>query len=203
MYKFLELSFPQKIIALVIVAIVIPLAVMLSFYFAQGTITVTVDKPEGYVVIGDERYDTPHTHMQRAGRLEIAIGASGYSEELKTITVPSFRTKKTYAFTLTKKDLYEESEDGTAEERFEKKYPWVKLLPYEETDFEIEYPEANGDLRVYLAPKLFVIPGVSSEDLTKGLSDAKKKAEAWFTSKKANLTDFTVQWLPYDPDTRR
>ncbi len=203
MYKFLELSFPQKIIALIIVVIVIPLVVMISFYFAQGTITVAVTNPEGYVVVGDTRYDAPHTHMLRTGHVEIAVGARGYSEELKTITVPSFRIKKTYSFTLTKKNLYEDSEDGTTEETFEKKYPWIKELPYKEADFEIEYPEANGDIRVFLAPRLVVIPGVSSEDLNKGLRDAKQKAEAWFTTRKANLTDFTLQWIPYDPDTRR
>ncbi len=200
-----DLSFPPKIIALIVVIIFLPVAYLIGHYFGQGTVILIVDKLNGYVVVNGEQHNTPYQTMLPAGRKIISIGAPTYTEIQKIITIPTLRQTKTYTFSLSERPLYDESnaEDESYQVMRAKviaKYPWAGQLPYEGDDFSIDFPSSDGTFDITLATKEIVIPGLGDAELDKATKAAKQKALAWIKSKGTDPAILKIIWLPYDPD---
>lgn len=195
----LQLSFPVRVIALVITIVFFIGATLFSLWIGKGTITINVAQPEGYVLINEEQHPTPYTATLRAGRKIILVGAKGYVDEDKQIVVPTFLQKRDYSFNLTEPLLYEYESD-IAEQVVQKKYPWAKDLPIATSDFEIELPDAADTFDITLAPTAFTAPGVDAAALEQTLIADKKKALDWLKSKGAKTEELKINWIPYDPD---
>ncbi len=194
-----QLSFPAKVTAILITIVLISLGYAVGDYLGHGQVTVTVDKPNGYMVMQGQQYKLPLTTWLRAGIKHIRVGATGYVDQEETIRVAPLRVARTYPFKLTEKQFYTGANDAENRAQVAIKYPWVKLLPYQNQDFEIDFPTANGVFPVTLAPQALVIPGIDEVTLTNVLKDAKKKMFDWIRKQGTDPSTLKFDWQPYDP----
>ncbi len=195
----LQLSFPVRVLALVITITLFIGATLFSLWVGKGTVTISVDQPNGYVVIDTVQHDTPYTATLRAGRKIISVGSIDYSEQEEHITVPTFLQKRNYNFQLSNKLLYKYDSLDT-KSAIEAKYPWAKELPYVSNDFEVEIPTSDDTFDITLGPTVFTAPGTDPVELDKILKADKKKALDWLKSKGAKTDELKINWIPYDPD---
>lgn len=195
-----QLSFPVKVALIVGLAIVIPLVVLGVRYLSYGTLVVTADKPNAYVIINEAQYDLPYRAVLRAHRTTLIVGATGYAEETIRATIPSFRLKKTYNVKLTRPLLYEGDGGPQEDQAIKDKFSYSSELPYTSEAFEISYPEPDGTLAITLAPSILTVPGIDDATLKTVLKQSKTQALAWLTSKGAKTDTLRIRWVPFDPD---
>ncbi len=198
-----QLSFPVKVALIIGLAIVIPLVVIGVRYLSYGTLVVTADKPNAYVIINEVHHDLPYKEVLRAHRTTLLVGATGYAEETIEATIPSFRLKKTYNVKLTRPLLYEGDGGPQEDQAIKNKFSFISDLPYTSDAFEISYPEPDGALAITLAPSILTVPGVDDATLKSVLKQSKTQALAWLASKGAKTDALMIRWVPFDPDTMK
>ena len=201
--KRVSISFPAKVTAIVIVAIVIPLVVIVTRYLAQGYVAISVDKPDGWVVIDGVVHATPYTARLKTGRKTVYFGAVGYVEERTRLVVYPFRVAREVTLSPKTEVLYEDDEEAGFLERFEAENPWAKKLPHFMTgQYEIGYPHPDGSISVlFLLKPANYSKGEQDSRYVADLKSAKQKVLQWLKTEGADLSKLTVIWLPRDPDS--
>lgn len=179
---------------LIILGVLLALGLIIWFLiwrFATGQVTVTLNQPDGYVVIDGITSPTPYTARFKSGLKQIAIGAIGYQEENKTIKVPYF-TKRDFALVLSSPLIYEYDAGPILE-----KYPWANDLPITTDKYKINFPNADGAFTV----ELFAVLNRADQidEYQKQLTDYGQAAIEFFRSKGAIPKDLKITWEPEEP----
>lgn len=197
-----KLSFPGRVTLIIILVLVTPIVFFVTRYFSFGYVTFAVDKPDGWVVIDGETYDTPHSAWIKSGRRTFYFGALGYDEEKYSTAVWPFRLSKKVDYSLTQKLLYEDDEDGLSQLEFEANNRWATELPFFQTgQYEIAYPDPDGTIRVtFLIRPGNYLGGDRDKQYREALKQTRKLVVKWFEAKKVDTNLFRVEWSPFDPD---
>lgn len=203
---FKDWSFSPRVLVIIILVVVLPLVYLAASYLGQGYVTITVDKPDGWIVINNETHLSPYTARLRSGRETVYYGATGFSESRARITILPLRLSKKYVFTPTDPLKYEHSEEEDVLDDFENKNPWAKSLPHFVTGkYEIEYPQPDGTIYVTFLLKPGDYPsGASDQAYKKDLLGLKKEVLEWLKSKGATEPEnLKFNWVPIDPEAAR
>lgn len=91
-----ELSFPPKILALLIAIVSISLTLALTFYFVYGRVTVTspVKEAISYTKKDTQPRPLPFTYRLKPGRVPVFVKAPGYLTSQKVVTIIPFWHRK-------------------------------------------------------------------------------------------------------------
>lgn len=163
----------------------------LIWRYASGQVTITLNQPEGYVVIDGVTKPTPHSGRYKSGRKDVLIGAVGYLEQKKTVKVP-YLGKREIALVLDRKLIYEEDAQPILD-----KYPWANDLPVTNDKFKINFPNADGIFAVEL---FAVLNRADQRDEYQGqLTDYGQAAIEFFRSKGVKPKDLKIEWQPETP----
>lgn len=190
----LELSFPQKIIALVIVVVVLPLAYVVTNYFSQGYVAVSSSVPKTVVtdITGDETYTAPAKVLGRTGKRRLKFEAPGYVTQEKEVRFPSFRRTTPLAVTL-KKKFYDVNDPS-----YRDKVPLGRDLPYEDVNFIIDFPKEDG---MYAITLYATLNSVAQYDrYQKELTEFANQALSWIKQKGVAPEKLEIEWSPQKPD---
>jgi len=103
-----DLSFPHRIIALVIAIILVVGTLYLTSQFVFGTITIISPQQEAQVSLQNDiyAYPLPHSYRLKPGKYTFALDAPGHVEKRATLTNYAF-LKKQYTVTLLPNVNYE------------------------------------------------------------------------------------------------
>lgn len=188
MFKWSDLEFPNRVIAIVITIVAVILVVLFSrAAYGQVTLTSSVADAFVYSVDNPEPAPLPVTQKVRSGRYAFVVDAPGYVAQEVNVTVFIFQ-KQTRKVEL-QKSPYDFSKPNTI--------PLYSSLPYETLHFRIDAPDDNGEYRVTLLPDF---NGPDDAALyKKQLTDYGNEVLAWMKSKGADPSKLSIVWLPERP----
>lgn len=188
MFKWSDLEFPNRVIALIITAVAV--ALILGFTrIAYGQITITSPVAGAFVYTAEESepQPLPFTKRVRSGKYSFIVDAPGYVAKEAMVTTVVFRHSK-LDLSL-EKSPYDFSKPEAI--------PLYKDLPYETTHFRVDAPNDNGEYRVTLTTDL---NGVDDYALyQKQLSEYGQEVVAWMKSKGVDASKLSIIWLPEKP----
>ncbi len=181
----LELSFPTRVLAFLIVVLFVPAVYVGARWMAQGSIQFTSSIPGAFVVdtVQEVPYEVPTTLTRAAGKRVITLSAPGYISRDVTLTFPTLRLHQRYDFTLVKA-AYDEEDPNSLN-----RVPLGPFLPYTQTGaFTIDFPELDGSYTIHL----------TGTDVAT-LKDHQRQALAWIRSHSIDPTKLVIHWDPAIP----
>jgi hypothetical protein len=96
MIKFSDLSFPPRVLALIIGIVLIGLTLYLTYVYVYGSVTVDSPQPNAYASTEKDPapLPLPHTFRLKPGKPRIDITAAGYIKRSQKITIYPFWHRK-------------------------------------------------------------------------------------------------------------
>ncbi len=189
MFNRKDFSLPPKLIALLALIILGGLAIFLSYNFVYGTLTFTSEQTFINVTRqGDSGvHPLPYSYRLKPGKYIFTFGGPSYIEQESQYLIYPFRQRHV-AIKL------DRSPDVT-------KFSLLDQLPHFETgSFEVSYPDEHGTYTITLQSHSNWYD--SDAEYTKALKSDKQNALNWIRSQKVDPAKLTINWVPYDPDTK-